>query len=114
MTDVAFGADFSRDLLVHLQSVTYSGNNGEGSLLTDSIYIFIDSMVAQIWLPVDACKQYEDAFSLTWNASARFYYISEDTHSALVSQNPTFTFTFGSGGKTVDMSLPYAAFDLEL
>jgi hypothetical protein len=114
LRDIPFGADVSRDLLVNLEGLAYDSSDSKRPLLAESIYVFIDSLVSQMWLPIDACKRFEDAFSLTWNASAQFYYIPEATHSALVSQNPTFTFTFGSGGRTVDISLPYAAFDLEL
>lgn len=114
LTDIPFGADFSRDLLVNLKGLTYAGNDGEGSLLDESIYIFIDSLVSEIWLPVDACKRFEKAFGLNWNASAQAYLVSEDTHSALLVQDPALTFKFGSGDKSVDISFPYAAFDLSL
>ena len=72
-------------------------------------------MVTQMWLPLETCKEFEKAFNLTWNATAKLYLLSETQHAALLAQNPTFTFKIGSsasGGENVDIVLPYAAFDL--
>ena len=60
----SFGADFSRDLLVSLQSVTYD-TAGSSPLLASSIDIFIDSLVTEIWLPVNACEAFARQFNLT-------------------------------------------------
>ena len=106
-----FGSDLSRDLLVGLQSVSYD-TLGSSPLLTRSINVFIDSLVAQIWLPVEACNAFEQAFNLTWDNTEELYLLDEDQHSALLAQNPTFTFSLGYGNNTIDIQLPYAAFDL--
>lgn len=90
-----FGADFSRDLLVKLRSITYD-TFGSPPLLTSEIDIFLDSAVTQMWLPVNVCQQFEKAFNLTWNATAKLYLHDEDTHSALLSRDPTFTFTIAT------------------
>ncbi|KAI6710754.1 hypothetical protein JHW43_006713 [Diplocarpon mali] len=112
----AFGADFSRDLLVSLQAVTYD-TAGSSPLLASSIDVYIDSMVTEIWLPVIVCEAFAQQFDLTWNEHGQLYLVTEDSHAALVKQNPTFTFQIGragGGGETVDIVLPYAAFDLVL
>lgn len=109
----AFGADFSRDLLVKLQSITYN-TIGSSPLLATTIDIFIDSMVTNIYLPVSVCRAFEIAFNLTWNATAEMYFLSEATHNALLAQDPTITFTLGNGSSTVDIVLPYAAFYLNV
>ncbi|THX49733.1 acid protease [Aureobasidium pullulans] len=110
-----FGADFSRDLLVKLRSISYD-TFGSPPLLASEIDIFLDSAVAQMWLPVGVCQQFEKAFNLTWNATAELYLLDEDTHSALLSRKPSFTFTIANGSNsadsTVDIVLPYSAFDL--
>lgn len=111
-----FGADFSRDLLVSLQSVTYD-TAGSSPLLASSIDMFIDSMVSEIWLPVPVCEAFAQQFNLTWNEQGQVYLISNAAHAVLVKQNPTFSFKIGpagDGGNTVDIVLPYAAFDLNL
>ncbi|CAD0037523.1 unnamed protein product [Aureobasidium pullulans] len=112
-----FGADFSRDLLVKLRSISYD-TFGSPPLLASEIDIFLDSAVTQMWLPVNVCQQFEKAFNLTWNATAELYLLDEDTHSALLSRNPTFTFTIANGSNsadsTVDIVFPYSAFDLNI
>lgn len=113
----SFGADFSRDLLVRLQSITHD-TFGSSPLLADGIDIFLDSMVTQMWLPVEVCQQFEQAFNLTWNATSELYILDESTHSNLLATNPTFKFRIAngsnSGDSTVDISFPYAAFDLNI
>ncbi|TVY14856.1 hypothetical protein LARI1_G008295 [Lachnellula arida] len=111
----AFGADFSRDLLVNLKSITYD-TAGSSPLLASSIDVFIDSLVAEIWLPVDVCEEFAKQFNLTWNAQGQLYLVEEQAHAALVKQNPAFTFTIGqeSSQETINIVLPYAAFDLNL
>lgn len=113
---IAFGADQSRDLVVGLQSITYD-TVGSSPLLSSGIYMFIDSMVSQIWLPIDVCKTFEQVFNLTWNDKAELYLIDDAVHNKLVAQNPTFKFTVGAtgkGGESVDISIPYGAFDLSI
>lgn len=110
----AFGPDFSRDLLVTLQSITYN-SIGSTPLLASSIDMFIDSLVTQLWLPIDVCQAFEQAFNLTWNSTAELYLIDDETHSQLLSQNPTFTFTIANGtGSSTEIAFPYAAFDLNI
>jgi len=110
----AFAADFSRDLTVYLQSVSYD-TIGSSPLLTESIPIFINSMVTHLWLPIDVCQRFEEAFNLTWSDKAQLYLVDDDTHTRLSSLNPTLTFTIGHDsreGGSVEISLPYGAFDL--
>jgi hypothetical protein len=113
---IAFGADSSRDLLISLQSIKYD-TVGSSPLLAKSIDVFIDSLVSEIWLPVDVCEAFAERFNLTWNAQGELYLVESTAHAALLAQNPTFTFTIGQaggGGETVDIVLPYSAFDLSL
>ncbi|KAK5131495.1 hypothetical protein LTR08_000889 [Meristemomyces frigidus] len=115
LNDIAFGTDLSRDLVVQLQAVTYD-SIGSTPLLNESVSMFIDSMVSHLYLPVEVCENFERAFNLTWNSTTAMYLIDEDIHNALVRQNPTFTLTLGTGtsnaSETVDIVLPYSAFDL--
>ena len=113
LPNIPFGADFSRDLLVSLQSITFD-TVGSSPLLASSIYVFVDSMVSHLYLPIQVCLAFEQAFDLTWNETNQLYLVNETVHSALLDQNPTFTFTFTSAGQNVDITIPYAAFDLEI
>ena len=113
-----FGNDISRDLLVSIQGITTGSVATSGGLLPGGpINAYIDSTVPAIWLPLDACRAFERAFNLTWSDQSEYYLLSDEQHAALKRQNPTVTFNLGSslaGGSTVDIVLPYAAFDLNL
>lgn len=84
------------------------------SLLPSPIYSFIDSTVGQIWLPIAACRQFEEAFGLVYDNATELYLVSSDLHEKLLAQNANITFTIGgakTGGPSVDLVFPYAAFD---
>ena len=108
---ITFGEDISRDLLVGIQSI----NSGSDSLLPNGTVAFVDSTVSHIWLPLEACKRFEEVFGLTWNSSAQLYLVSDALHDSLIAKNASIKFTLGatsSGGQTVNITFPYAAFDL--
>jgi len=98
---------------VGVQSITT--NTTSAQLLPTRIYSDIDSTIAEMWLPIDACWQFEQAFRLTYDNSTELYLINDTLHDSLISMNPNITFRLGrdiSGGMTVDISFPYASFDL--
>lgn len=111
-------SDISRDLVVGVQSITTTtGSSNVETILLPSggIFAFVDSELPYIWLPQDACQAFEHAFGLTWNATSEMYLVNNTLHSELQAMNMSVTFTLGvgkSGGETVDITLPYAAFDL--
>ncbi|MCJ1285323.1 hypothetical protein MMC26_004663 [Xylographa opegraphella] len=111
-----FAPDSSRDIVVGVQSISSSETNGKTSeLLTSGILAFIDSTVPYIYLPIDVCERFENALGLTWDPNTELYLISSSLHSSLVARGLNFTFTLGNtvaGGNTVQIVLPYAAFDL--
>lgn len=50
-----------------------------------------------------------------WNETAQSYWVDEELHNQLQLLNATVTFTLGNsldGGRTVDIVLPYASFDM--
>lgn len=58
---------------------------------------------------------FENAFGLTWNATSELYLVNDTLHAILQASNINITFTLGvgkTGGDTVDITLPYASFDL--
>jgi hypothetical protein len=113
-----FAPDTSRDIVVGVQSISSTESSGKTTeLLTDGILAFIDSTIAYIYLPLDVCQQFESAFGLVWDPDAEFYLVDNALHSSLLARGLNFTFTLGndvSGGETIDIILPYAAFDLQL
>lgn len=106
--------DLTRDLVVALQSISYSGSTS-ATLLSDSINIYIDSTDPNIWLPANACDAFEKAFGLSLDAKSGLYLVNDTHHNTLLNSNAEVTFRLSdvkSGGDTVAVTLPYAAFDL--
>jgi hypothetical protein len=106
--------DVTRDLVVSLQSISYSGSSSM-TLLSESIDIFIDSTDPNIWLPGDACDSFEKAFGLTQDANTGLYLVNETQHNTLLNSDAEVTFRLSDvskGGDTAVITLPYAAFDL--
>ena len=116
--DFLFADDISRDLVVGLQSITYSDSKSANQvLLSEGILTFIDSTTSYIWLPQDSCTLFEDAFGLTYNTTVDRYLVNDTLHQQLLSRNPSISFILGNdvtGGATVNITLPYAAFDLQV
>jgi Eukaryotic aspartyl protease len=109
---IGLGQDISRDILVGVQSI----RSGEVNFLDQGIIAYIDSTIPHIWLPIRACENFEREFELTWDSDLELYLVNDTLHSNLLANNPTITLTIGSsvnGGETVDIELPYGAFDLE-
>jgi hypothetical protein len=117
--------DNDRDILVSVDAITTdmpqtSNINkrpaaNSSSLLESPIYAFIDSTVAEIWLPLSACKKFERAFQLQWDKTTQLYLVNDDLHSQLLTSNPNITLTIGAApntGSSIDITFPYAAFDL--
>jgi hypothetical protein len=111
--------DTDRDIVVNINDISFvTGTNPtRTSLLPRNVYAFIDSTVAEIWLPKWACEQFEKAFNLTFDPVTELYLIDDAKHSALRQLSPNVTFTLSptppaSGSSTVTITLPYAAFDL--
>jgi hypothetical protein len=107
--------DLTRDLVVGLQSISYSGSTTT-TLLTDAIDIFIDSTDANLWLPSDVCEAFEAAFDLQLDEESGLYLVNDTHRNNLLDSDAEVTFRLSddkSGGDTVSITLPYAAFDLQ-
>lgn len=81
-------------LIVTVDSISLSGTSGatwkpEGSV---GASFNIDSTLAQIWLPKEACTVFEQTFGLTWNESAELYLLDDATNTRLLRSNPTVHF----------------------
>lgn len=101
--------------VVGISITTTSGAVPPNSPVQLPINAFIDSMVAEIWLPIEICQVFETAFNLTWNETVAMYLVDDALHEALVANKQNVTFTLASGsntGESTDIILPYSAFDL--
>ncbi|KAK3986840.1 aspartic peptidase domain-containing protein [Cladorrhinum sp. PSN332] len=106
--------DVTRDLVVALQSISYSGSTS-ATLLSDSIDIYIDSTDANLWLPSEVVDEFEKAFGLTLDETSGLYLVNETHRNTLLDSNAQVSFRLSdvkAGGDTVTIVLPYAAFDL--
>ena len=119
--DVTFplASNDSRDLVVGIQAISSVDTAGKSYDLlgtTSSIMAYIDSTLAELWLPATSCTAFEDAFGLVYDPVNKLYPVNSSLHTTLQTLNPNVTITLGteiSGGSTVNIVLPYAAFDLE-
>ena len=108
---ISRGQDQSRDLLVGVQTIV----SGTDNLLPEGVVALIDSTIAQIWLPIEACQRFEDVFGLVWDKDVELYLVNDSLHTSLVQQNPSITFALGStttSADTINIEFPYSAFDL--
>ncbi|KAL8801024.1 MAG: hypothetical protein Q9182_004768 [Xanthomendoza sp. 2 TL-2023] len=113
----SFAPDNDRDIVVGIQSIKSTNQDGTThNLLPAGINAYVDSTVAQIWLPGEACEAFEKAFGLTYDSENKLYPVGNTLHKNLLAQNASITFTLGnsdSGGQTIDITLPYDSFDLQ-
>jgi hypothetical protein len=80
-----------------------------------AIQVRIDSVLPQMWLPLEICLMFEKAFGLSWNDTLQLYLVDDDTHATLLKTNPSVTFKIsGIGAATQRFVLPYSAFDLQV
>ena len=84
----------------------------------DALYT-IDSTTPYLWLPESVCGQFEKALGLTYDEDIQLYTFGNNLlqHQNLVNWNLTFDFVIADktdSPKLVSLSLPYAAFDLQL
>jgi len=109
--------DNSIDLTVNIRSIVSTTATGNTTLLSAPVFAFIDSTIPELWLPTSVCKEFEKAFGLKLNETTGTYLLDAPTHNSLLSLNPSVTITLGNdktGGETVGITLPYAAFDVNI
>ncbi|EME87077.1 uncharacterized protein MYCFIDRAFT_194951 [Pseudocercospora fijiensis CIRAD86] len=112
-----FNSDWQRDLVVIIKGITIDGAPVEG--LDDGIpNVFIDSLIPEIWLPESTCQAFERAFNLVWNETFQYYLVNDSQHDQMLKDGKTVTFTLAgnrtAGAPTVDIEMPYGAFDQAL
>ncbi|KAK3677045.1 hypothetical protein LTR78_003250 [Recurvomyces mirabilis] len=107
----------TQNIQLGLQSVTVQGALGGSTqqLLDGAIFANLDSAVSQLWLPEKVCEYFAEAFGLTYSANVNYYFINDTMHKQMLASNPTLTFSIGAvSGSTVNIDLPYKAFDYNL
>ena len=105
-----------RDLVVPISSITGKSNSSpQINLLSKEIVAMVDGGTPHIWLPMDACKSFEENFGLIYDETSNLYLVNDTLHEELSSQNISLSFELRSSTEEkVVISLPYEAFDLEV
>lgn len=99
-----------------LQSVTYSNSTNQTPLLSQGINALVDSTVPYLWLPGSTCDAFQQAFGLTLDPIHNIYTVNDSSHEANLKHNASITFQFSNtlngGSPSINITLPYASFDL--
>lgn len=109
--------DNLRDIVVTVRSITSTTASGNTTLMSTPEFVFIDSTVPELWLPTETCKEFEKALGIALDNTTGTYLVDDSTHQRLLELNPNITLTLANqktGGGTIDIVLPYAAFDLNV
>jgi hypothetical protein len=111
-------ADDSRPLTVAVKSMTARNTlAGNVALNTGGFYYLLDSAVPHIWVPQEDIPRWVAAFGLIYDSTTELFLVNDTTHNRLRALNPNVTFTLsqytGYNLRTLDITLPYAAFDLQ-
>lgn len=107
---------YSQSLMIGIESITASRTlESNATLLSNDIVALIDTTLPYLWLPLQDCRQFEIAFGLSWDPSTEMYLVSDTIHQQLQNLNPSVTFTLGnsSANQSINITLPYGAFDLQ-
>ena len=102
--------------MIGIESIAASGTlAGNATLLSEPIDALIDTTLPYFWLPLQACQRFETAFGLSWDASTEMYLVNDTIHQQLLNLDPSVTITLGpsSADQSIDIKLPYGAFDLQ-
>lgn len=108
----AFNQVDDRDLTVEIDKIVMTNGNTSVNLLNNSIAAYVDSTIPYLYLPLDVCQQFESSFGILWDNDVQAYLVNDTLHGSLRAQNATVTFTIGNATQSVDIAMPYAAFDL--
>ncbi|KAL2072803.1 hypothetical protein VTL71DRAFT_12146 [Oculimacula yallundae] len=105
----------SSELMVNVNAITISSREGGIRGLKSATFpALIDSTVPYLSLPIEICRQFEEAFGLTYDYDSELYLVDDALHTKLVQQAADVAFTLKNMTSAMDMNiiLPYAAFDL--
>lgn len=107
-----FGSDVSLNFQVAIQRIT--ANNSDNALLTNPIVSYISTLVADIWLPVEACTAFVRAFHLIYSNNMETFYVNSTMHALNLAKNPVVTFQVGpeTTGQAITITMPYFNFYL--
>ena len=111
-----FAPTNTRQLVVGLQSITYSNSSTQKSLMSQGINTLVDSTVPYLWLPQSTCDAFQQAFGLAWDPIHSLYTVNDSSHEANLKHDASIVLqlsnSLNGGGPSINITLPYASFDL--
>lgn len=109
-----FAPNDLRDLTVQIEAIIAHSGKVATPLLPFRISAFLGSSLPYLWLPTEACTLFETTFGLVWDTTTELYLVNDTLHASLLASDPSVTFTLGNSTakSSVDITLPYATFDL--
>ena len=115
-TSFPLAGNDSESLAIRIESIAASKTLVSNiTLLSNGIVALIDTTLPYFSLPLQVCRQFESAFGLSWDPSTDMYLVNDTIHQQLQNLNPSVTFTLGnsSANQSINITLPYGAFDLQ-
>ncbi|KAH8808916.1 aspartic peptidase domain-containing protein [Xylogone sp. PMI_703] len=127
--NLTFSLDLTQQPVTYINSVVVASSLDSTALSSpvellnaaDKVYATIDSSTPYLWFPTSVCDRFATALNLTYNSTLNLYTFDSNPnqHDILTDSQLTFTFSlsdFSSPQATdiVNITLPYAAFDLQL
>ena len=114
-----FASNDAAALTVGVQSIIASDSlQGVQSFTTTGHLSVLDSSVEELWLPEDICDSMANAFGLIFDPESELYVLNDTVHTKLQQMNPNITIALGNtaynNGKSTNIVLPYAAFDMQV
>lgn len=124
--DITFALNAGKQLLTFLNSISVASSASNPwtkptELLNaaDQVSAIVDSATPYLWLPQAVCERFAQSLGLVYDTSLNLYTFGTNAtqHDILAASRLSFTFTLAdvsSTPSTVQITLPYAAFDLQL
>jgi len=111
---VALNGKGPSDLTINVNSIYFTSSSDKRSLSNREFPAVIDSTVPYLYLPIEICQRFEEAFGITYDEDFELYLVNDTMHSRLLEQaaNVTFTLTNVTSEVLINITLPYQAFDL--
>lgn len=108
----------TRSLAVQIGRIilTTAGYNDVVDTPGQSITAVIDSTTPYMIFPDNVCAEFEFQFGITWDETSELYLVNDTQHDILSANDTSVTITIGNTqttpGEGVNITLPYAAFNL--
>ncbi|TVY80679.1 Candidapepsin-8 [Lachnellula suecica] len=125
--NTTFNLNPSQDPAAYIYSISVSSSGTSNNWTTpiqllsttDRVTATIDSSTPYLWLPQSVCDQFAQTLGLSYNSTLDLYTFDGNAsqHDVLQKSQLTFTVTLSdttTSPEVVNITLPYAAFDLQL